>query len=239
MTPVIIQDTVSVAAGATVENLIAGNTGANRYIRAPFDAIGRLFASVTGTLLRLELVADGVVIMDSSDTRISAVAGNLLQPDDLVVEQFFIRLNGQLVLRAVNLSAGALSVNYRIELQEAEEIPPRMRVTQRTQSIAATSIVQLLTGLRFERPLADSLLAIFATASAAGLTMEVFVDGQSVAPALPIGALNRVPINPYDMLLNGIEVPNDKLIEMRVNNPTGGALTVNWREVLQELELKT
>lgn len=241
MTPVMIQDSVSVAANTTVENLIALNTGAQRYIRAPFNAIGVLYVAVsalTAPGVRVELIVDGKTILDSSDARVPSAAAILLKPDDVVVEQFFVRQGAQLVLRAVNGTGGALTVYYRFEMAEAESILPVCRYTQRFQSIAANTTVQIMTGLRFERPLMDSLLTIFAAASAAGLLVELFVDGNSVAPAMPVPARNAMPTNPYDTLIDGVEVQKDALIEIRVQNTTGGALSFFWRTHLQEMQVQ-
>lgn len=238
-TPIIIQDTVSVAGVTTIENIIAQNTSAQRYIRPPMNVMCKLFLGVSAVAaagLRVELIVDGKTIMDSSDSRAPASAAALAQPDDMVVEQFFCPKGAQIVLRAVNANASALSTYYRIEMHEAAARMLPQRITQRyVNSVAAGATVQLLTGLRYERPVVDSLLSVFATASAAGFTLEVLVDGQSVAPAMPVNANNRPPINPYDMLLDGIEVPDGSLIEMRATNTTGGALNFFWRTALQDL----
>lgn len=238
MTPVMIQDTVSVALSSTIENLIAINTAAARYVRAPYDAIGKLFLNVTTNTGRVELIVDGKTIMDSSDSKVETVAGKFQDPDDTVVEQFFIRKGAQLVIRAVNSSAGAACiVQYRFVLTEATAQPAACRYTQRFVSVPASSIVQILSGLRFERPITNSLLTFFASASALGLNGEVFVDGVSVAPALPIGATNRMPLNPYDKFIEDIEVETDKLIEIRITNTSGGALNFFWKTHLQELDV--
>lgn len=235
MTPVVIQDDVSIAANTTVENVIMQNTGAQRYVRAPFNAIGQLALRQSATGLRFELVVDGKTILDSSDANI---ASRIAIPDNIVVEQFFVRDGGQLVLRVINTTGGALTGGYRISLEEAQEQPPACRVTCRGAiSIAANTTVQLLSGLRFERPVEDSVLSVLATISALGVLLEVFIDGKSVAPAFPVGTTNRIPLNPYDMLLNGIEVPKDSLIELRAQNTTGGALNIFWITMLQEIQV--
>lgn len=234
MTPVTIQDDISIAANTVVENVIASNTGAQRYIRAPYDSIGMLLIAQSASGLRFELVVDGDTVMDSSDANVSTV---LNIPDNMVLSQFFCRVGGQMVLRVSNTTAGALSARYRITLREgqAAEFPGRMRTTIRGPiSVAANAVVQLLTGLRFERPLRDTLLQVIATASAAGLLLEVFVNGQSVAPALPVKSSNRVPIVPYDVLIDDVEVAMDSLIELRVTNTTGGALSLFWETILQD-----
>lgn len=236
-TPVVIQDEVSVAANATVENVIASNTGAQRYIRAPFNAIGQVLAALSATGLRFELVVDGETILDSSDVRQSTAGVQV--PDNIIVEQFFCRQGGQLVLRVVNSTGGALTAKYRITLTETTQVMPIARYTARGPiSIAANTTVQLLTGLRFERPLLDSYLKVFACASAAGVNLEVFVNGISVAPALPLNSQNAIPRNPFDQLLDDIEVEKDSLIELRATNTTAGALNIFWMTMLQETTIK-
>lgn len=234
MTPVVIQDEISIAANTTVENVIASNTGTQRYIRAPFNAIGQLLAGQSAAGLRFELVVDGETVLDSSD--VGVLATSVTVPDNIMVEQFRVRQGGQLVLRVVNTTAGTLTAKYRISMAEAQEWPPVQRITARGPiSIAANTTVQLLTGMRFERPLVDSIMKVFALASATGINLELFVDGTSVAPASPVRAGNKIPTNPYDQVLDGIEVPQDKLIELRATNTTAGALSFFFMTMLQEL----
>lgn len=236
MNPVIIKDSISVAAGATVENLIASNAAASRFIRAPYDAVCNMMCNLSATGVRLELVVDGKTIMDSSDTRVAPGAQQLVIPDDIIIETFFIRAGAQVVLRAVSTAGGAVVVNYQISMLEAGVVPPVKRYTIRGPiSIPAGAVrTSLLAGLRFERPIQPSKLLLMATASAAGLQAEVVIDAQSVLPPSAIAALNRVPINPYDTLISDIEVDKDKLIELLVSNPTVGALNIFWKEELEE-----
>lgn len=241
MTPIIIQDTVSVAAATTNENLLNSNTGAQRYIRPPMNVDCKLLLGVSSLAqpgLRLELVVNGECILDLSDARQVAAVAQLLQPDDIVVEQFFCPQGAQIVIRAVNGSAGAITCTYRIEMHESEGRQFPQRLTQRFQAIAANTTVSILTGLRYERPIVDSLLDIFASASATGVQLQLLVDGKSVAPAMPVGATNRMPLNPYDQVLNQIECPKDALIELIAQNTTGGALNFFWRTALQDLTEK-
>lgn len=234
MTPVIIQDEISIAANATVENVIASNTGAQRYIRAPYNALGQLMAGQSATGLRFELVVDGETVLDASD--VGVLATSITVPDNILVEQFRIRQGGQLVLKVTNTTAGVLTAKYRITMAEAQSWPVPVRVTSRGPIVvAANTTVQLLTGTRFERPIVDSMMQVFALASAVGMNLELFVNGTSVAPASPVRAGNKIPTNPYDMVLDAIEVQQDALIEIRAINTTIGSLNIFWITFLQEL----
>lgn len=236
--PILISDTVAVAANTTIENVIASNTAAQRYIRPPMNVQCKLMAAVSGLSipgLRLELIVDGKSILDGSDARTIASAGQLLQPDDIIVEQFFCRQGAQIVLRAINGSAGSLSVTYRIEMVETTERMLPQRITQRAVVIPANTTVTVLSGLRFERPIVDSYLDVFASAGATGMQLEVYIDGNSIAPAFPVAATNRMPLNPYDQLLNNLEVPLDKLIELRAINTTGAGINLYFKTALQDL----
>lgn len=232
---VIVRDVVSVGASSTVENVIAGNTAASRYIRPPFNAIGRLLANVGTADLRAELIINGRTVMDDSNLRVQG-ANTVLDPlVDVMVPAFFVPAGSQMVLRSINPSAGAKELRYLIELEETDQQITDKPVTQRGPvSIAAGGKVQLLTGMKFERPRTDSYMDVFASASGAGLVIQVLVDGVSIVPPTPIQYSNRLPSNPGDLLASRIECPADKLIELLVENPTGGALNVFWRTELDE-----
>jgi hypothetical protein len=233
MNPTYIQDNISVAGLSTNDNVL---TSKERFMRAPYDAGGFLMANISLADLDIEFYSDGQAITDQNTLRVGTT---LLSPDDTHVSQFFIRKNGLMVLKGVNRTAGAKLLQYRIGLtpiETQEEIVPRLLITQRGPlSLAAgATIPNVLDNLRFERTRIDSLLDVLATASAVGLLMETLVEGNSVSEAVSIQAANRLPTTPYDMVFNDVEVPTDKRIEIRVNNPTGGPISFNFRTELQE-----
>jgi hypothetical protein len=94
---------------------------------------------------------------------------------------------------------------------------------------------QLLDGTRYERPPVDSLMEVFMTTSSAGLTRTVDVGTENVSPPAAIPPNNRVPIDPFDKTIQGVECPKDEQISLGITNQTGGPLNVSWKVKLYEL----
>lgn len=238
MQPIIIEDRISIAANSTNDNVIVSNASLRRYLRAPFTAQGKLVAiqSAAGLIISLDYGSKNVV----ADSTLR-VGTDMQEPLDVINDQWFPFTGDQLVLRASNTTGGALFLTYRIVLfpwDGVSQIPPDARVMQRGPiSIPDNTVdAQLLDGLRYERPPVPSILEVFMTASAAGLTRQLFVEMESIAPPSAVGPLNRVPQDPFDRTVEGVEVDVDKLIELSVTNRSGGPLNVFWKTVLQELQ---
>ncbi len=235
MQPVIIQDTITIGAGLTNENVIISNPSLQALQRLPFAAkIG--FAAVTsaaGLLLDFDVGSSNFV--KSSNVRISTGSPQL--PLDVVNDEMYQREGAMLILRATNPTGGNIVLRYMIVAEPVSELRPCQRVMQQgPTTIAAAAVdVQLLDGLMYENPPHDCLLDVLMTSSAAGLLRSVYVETTRVAPPSTISIENRIPQNPFDMTVGSIEVPQDNLIQLMVSNPTGGNLTVNWKTVLQEL----
>lgn len=106
-------------------------------------------------------------------------------------------------------------------------------------SIAANSTTEnVLAGNRFERsPFEIGKGAIYCAGSAAGLQAELNVGGRSVTPPTTVNAQNRLPVVPDDMLIDEWLVSAGELIQCRVQNTTGGALTFNFKMEIEEMEL--
>jgi len=101
---------------------------------------------------------------------------------------------------------------------------------QGTNAIAAnTSNPNVLTGQRYERAPANCYGALYLTGSAIGLTAELNCGGISITPPVGVNIQNRYPVVPDDVLIDGWEIINGKLIQLTVTNTTGGALNVFWR----------
>lgn len=233
--PVIIEDQISIAANATNDNVIVSNASLRKYLRAPFAARGKLLAVISATGVRIDLDYGSKNVVASSDLRVGT---DLQNPLDLLSDEWYPNEGDQLVLRAVNTTAGAITLRYRIILEAMEtELPPDQRVQQRGPvSIAANAVdTQLLDGLRYERPPVPSILEVFMTASATGLTRVLDVDVENIAPPSAIPPLNRIPQDPFDSVISGVEVNEDKLIDLKTSNTTAGALNVFWKIKLQEL----
>lgn len=231
--PVIIEDNISIAANSVNPNVIASNPSLARYLRSPFPARGKLLATASAAGLVVDFDYGSKNVVAGATVRTIAI---MQEPYDVLNDSFWVNEGDQNVLRVSNTTGGAVSIRYRLVLEPWDgEFPPDMRTMQSSRSIAAGVVdSQLLAGLRYERPPQDCLLTVLMSGSAAGLLRQINVDTDSVSPAAAVNPTNQVPINPLDSVISGIEVPQDKLIELSVSNPTGGALTAFWKTLLQE-----
>jgi len=89
---------------------------------------------------------------------------------------------------------------------------------------------------RYERAPFAAKGGMYSTGSAAGLTAELNVGGNSVTPPTIVNANNRVPIVPDDFFTE-FEVLQGQLIQVTVANTTGGALTFFWKITLEEADV--
>lgn len=242
MQPQIIEDAFTLPPGIT-ENVIANNNSLRPLLRAPFQARGKILAviSAAGAFIDLDYGSKNVVA--SSELRVGT---DLQDVFDVINDDFYVSEGDILVLRGNNTTGGNLTLRYRIVLDPNEvhdengnplELPPDGRVQQRGPvSIAAGAVdVNLWDGLRYERAPVPSMLEVFMTASATGLNRQLYVAMDRISPPTAIAPLNRVPQDPMDSTISGVEAPPDKLLQLQVSNPTVGALNVFWREKLTEL----
>lgn len=101
---------------------------------------------------------------------------------------------------------------------------------QGSNSIAANATnSNVLTGERYERAPYNAMGGLYVTGSAAGLTAELNVGGDSVTPPTQVNTQNRFPVVPDDILVADWEAIGGNLIQVTVVNTTAGALTVRWR----------
>lgn len=239
MQPVLIQDVVSVAAGATSNNVIAENDSLRAILRAPFPAQLQLFVTVTDLDLQFSFDAGGENFVDLSTARVVA-AGELNQLD-LVSDDIYVDEGAQLELRAINGDAGAQSITYKIVLTPLAEpgqqvaLPASARTTQRGPvSIAAAAVdSQQLDGRRYERLQSPHIGRLYLNQSAAGaMTFQQYIGQERVIPPSRLNVQNRMPVEPDDESVTDIEISPDKLIQLMVSNPTAGALNIFWRWVV-------
>ena len=237
MQPIIIRDSISIAAGATNENVIASNPSLRRFLRSPFLASGRLTAVISATGLRIALDYGSKNVVDNSDLRVATFAD---EDFDTIARQWFPNEGDQLVLRAFNPTGGAISLIYRLvltPLSDISQLMPDRRVVQRIVSVAAAAVDTVIyDGSRYERPPVDCILDVLETSSAAGLSAQVYVEQDNIAPPGAVKNANRVPQVPQDISVEDVEVPQDKLIQVLVSNSTGGALSYFGRLELEELQ---
>jgi len=113
-----------------------------------------------------------------------------------------------------------------------------MNVTmQDSVSVAANGTnTNVISGQRYDRAPFDAVGNLYCTGSALGLTAELNLGGVSVTPPTKVNAQNRLPVVPDDILVQGWEAPNGKLVQLTVVNTTAGALTFFWRIDLEEVE---
>lgn len=104
-------------------------------------------------------------------------------------------------------------------------------------SVAANAVNEnVLSGQRFERMPYNGFVTLLESGSAAGLESELNIGGQSVSAPMPVNVQNRIPVTPDDLSIADAEAWLGQLIQLRVRNTTGGALTYNARLVLEEAE---
>jgi hypothetical protein len=238
MQPIIIEDNISVAATTDVPDVISANSSLLRLRRLPYPCAVKLVAVVSAVNLRIAFDIGSQNFVDISDPRVGT---DLQDPQDLISDEMYGNGGDILSLRAINLTGGALSLRYRIvALALADlgqtEMPPATRVIQRQVSIANNTVdADQFPNLRYERPQTDSIVQLFGTASAAGLTRQVYVETTQAAPSSAIAPLNRMPQDPFDSLVDGVQVPKGKKISLLFSNSSGGALTAFWKAKFREM----
>jgi hypothetical protein len=115
-----------------------------------------------------------------------------------------------------------------------------MIVTMQSQIAVAANATNanVLTGQRYERcPFQAGVGNLFCTGSAAGLQAELNIGGTSITPPTVVNVQNRLPVVPDDILVQGWEVLEGRLLQLTVVNTTAGALTFFWRIDIQEADL--
>jgi len=243
MDSIIIEDVQSIAIGAFVDNVIVINNALRPLAKIPFPCRGKLLAvasgGTVGSGLRIELTHGQKKVLASSDMRIPTVFSPE-DPLDVMADEWYGEPGEMLALRVVNNSAGVLSIRYRILLEPLYDdwvsgmpygpLPPDTLVQQRSQSIASnTSDVNVLDGLEFEQMPVPSLLRVLMTSAAIGLTRQLYIEQQRIAPPSAISILNRMPIDPFDETIRGVEVAENDQQILQISNSTVGAIVVFWK----------
>jgi len=234
MQPVIIEDSISIAANAVNENVIVSNASLRGLLQTPFPGKLKILAVCSAAGLRIDFTQGTKQVVSSYNLRVATVAED---PLDVVNDEAYAEAAEQLVLRCSNSTGGALTLRYRIQMipwaddaGNFMELPPDTLVMQRLQSIAAAAVdIQLLDGLMFERISTPSILRVLMTANAAGLLRALYIEQDRIAPPSAISIANRIPQDPFDTTVEGVEVPENSLQQLQVSNPTGGAIVALWK----------
>lgn len=112
-----------------------------------------------------------------------------------------------------------------------------MLVMQGVTSIAATTTTEnVLSGQRYERAPFNGVGRLYLTAGGTigQVNTELNVGGRSITPPTPASIQNRVPLVPDDSVVEDWEFATGELIQLRVQNTSGGALNCLWRIELEE-----
>lgn len=240
MQPVIIEDTQSIAANTTEDNVIALNNSLRGLLQAPFAARIRLLAVQSAAGLRVDALHGQKSYVQSSDVRVATFAED---PLDVLNEDAFTERGEIQVLRVTNTTGGALTFRYRLMMMPMDadgadvELPPDTIVMQRgpTSIADGTDDENVLDGLPQERVPVPSILRVLMTQSAIGMTRQLFVDQDRVAPPSAISIANRIPQDPFDSTIDGVEVDTNAQQQLLVSNNSGGALNVFWKIKNQQL----
>lgn len=103
-------------------------------------------------------------------------------------------------------------------------------VMQGINTVAANSTINnVLQGEKYERSPANAIGSCYNTGSATGLQASLNVGGVAVSDTVNVGAANRTPVVPDDRLIDGWDASAGDLIQLQVENTTGGALVYQWR----------
>jgi len=99
---------------------------------------------------------------------------------------------------------------------------------------SAGQIDNLLLGSQFEYLPFNATLRFGLNGSAAGLIADVYSGQDVLAESMALNSLNRVPVNPDDFLLSDVAAGGER-VKVRVRNPTGGALTVFYAVMIDQM----
>ncbi len=248
MNPWVIEDSQSIAANTVVDNIIAINNSLRGVMQAPFPFRGGLLAvQTTGPGLRIDLTIGGKKVVYNSDLRI---ATTFQDPDDVVNDEFHGTEGDNIALRVANTTAGALVLRYRFVgmplVDESNWQPgmafdlspyPDCMVMQRGAVAVANATVDLdlLDSLDLQRLPYPTRQRFFMSASAAGMTRTLFIEQDRVAPPSFINITNRLPLDPFDLAVDGLEVPPNHDVKLQVTNNSGGALNAFWKQKAYEV----
>lgn len=245
MNPHIIEDSLNVAANTAGFNVIAANSALRGLLNVPFPSRGKLLAVETTTGLRLDLTIGGRQVCSICEPRVDT---SVQDPLDVINDDFYANEGDLIALEATNPTGGALTLRYRLVFEPlvgddwVQGVPfqitePDTLVQQRGPISIANGIndSQLLDGTKFSRLQVPGYLRVLMTQSAIGMTRQLFVDQDRIAPPSTLPVTNRVPQDPFDESVSGVEVPTGALQMLQITNNSGGALNVFWKTKFKKL----
>lgn len=102
-----------------------------------------------------------------------------------------------------------------------------MRV-QGSTSVAANSVSgNVLAGKLIEFVNRPSLVKFYAVGAATGVNCTIQSGAETLMEESLISQANRFPIDPDDLVVKDVAMPQDRLV-INFRNTTGGALVVYW-----------
>lgn len=242
MQPTIIEDQISIAANSVNQNVIASNASLRGLLNAVYPSKITFIAVQSGVGLTVDASHGSQLYVAAAVVRLASA---MEVPNDVINGDAYCQAQEQMVLRVTNTTAGALTFRYRLELQPVVDetwdgnpvqLPPDSVVMQGTASVAAAAVDdQMLDGLMFEQLAMPALLKVLMTCSTGGLLRQLFIDQDRIAPPSQVSASNRVPMDPFDVTISGVEVPANAKQYLSVSNPTGGAATIAWKTIAKKL----
>ncbi len=99
-----------------------------------------------------------------------------------------------------------------------------MIMTDRQSVAANATVANAVSGKTFEFVLENSILRLYATASAVGLNMTLIVGEEVVVDDQEVNAQNRLPIVPDDFFAEAGAFAGDRVV-LKYRNTTAGAIT--------------
>ncbi len=107
-----MRGSTSIAASTTVENVLTGLD--HEFLSKNALVTLTLAQSATGLVIDFKTNAED--LLASAVPNIAAAAGRCIIPDDTLLAQEPVRQGRRLKLRVVNTTAGALTLNYIVEV---------------------------------------------------------------------------------------------------------------------------
>lgn len=236
MQPIILEGEVTIAAASSVPNLIRAVPDLERYLRAPqdspfWDAEIYAISSVAGVgFLDVEYGSKRVV-----DHAQLVQATNITNPYTLINGDWHPAAGDMLVLRGFNEDpAVPITVTFRVVLKAANEQQTDTLVMQDSVVIASTQVPQhVFAGRQFETVEKPGLLSLFLSADDFDQRRSVYIEQTNIAPPSNIPATNRIPLDPDDMSIEDIEVPQGKKQDLEILGSAGNV--VFFRSAFKEL----
>jgi hypothetical protein len=239
MQPIIIEGQLSIAAGEMVTNVIRAIPSLERYLRAPTSS-----PHWDGSLEALFSLPDvGYVTLDYGSKSVvdSSLLGEgsfLTYPYNMINPDWHCSGGDQLVLSCQNRDAVTDGVLFfRITLRPTEQRQTDSLVTQDMSAIPNDlDYVSLLAGRKYERLMVPGYLGIYLSAADDTLVRQVYIEQSNIAPESNIPATNRIPRDPDDFSIGGIEVPinQQQTIQVRQASAGAGDVLVFWRSSFKE-----